>query len=113
MWVGEWTQRDCLHKRELCYHVLAPPECGSVPVAVQLVSAADAFYSNISLQVPSLQPEAKGECVRHLSPGTSVCALSSLHPHSPRDRVDMGGCRRELSPPSAELAAGLCNRLGG
>ena len=80
---------------------------------MQLFSAADALYSNVSLQVPSLQPEAKGESVSRLGPGTSVFALSSLHPDSPRDRVDMGGCRRELSPPSAELAAGLCSRLGG
>jgi len=71
----------------------APPECGNVSVPVQLVSAADVLYRDVSLEVPPVWPEAKGESVRHLGPGTSVCALSSLHPHSPRDRVDMGGCR--------------------
>jgi len=89
MWVGEGTQKDCLCHTELCCHVLPPPQCGSVPVAVWVDSATDALYRDVSLEVPPVWPEAKGESVQHRGPGTSVCALSSLHPDSPRDRVDM------------------------
>ena len=97
MWVGEGTRRDCLYNRELCCHILPLPQCGSVSVSVRLVCAADALYRDVSLQVPPPWPEAKGESVRHLGPGTSVCAWSSLHPDGPRDRVDMGGCRGAFS----------------
>lgn len=97
MWVGEGTQRDCLYSREMCCHILPLPECGSTSVPAWLVSAADALYRDVSLQVPPLWPEAKGASVQHLGPGTSVCAWSSLHADSPRDRVDMGGCRGAFS----------------
>lgn len=97
MWVGEGTQRDCLYNRELCCRVFFLPEGGSVSVPVQLFSAADALYSCVSLQVPPLWPEVKGKSVQHLGPGTSLCACSFLHPDTPRDRVDMGGCRGAFS----------------
>ena len=67
---SEGTERDCLYNRELSCRVLPLPECGSVSVPVRLVSAADALSRDVSLQVPPLQPEAKGESVRDLGAGT-------------------------------------------
>ena len=77
MWAGEGTQGDCLYNAELCASVLPLPERGSVPVPVRLVSAADALYRDVSLQVPAPRPEGKGECATPGSRHLSVCLLLS------------------------------------